>query len=172
MSPAFRGPKPFRGALQLPSGRPSRYPSTYQFARAAGLRRQKPARWMSLRSGSRTMLPPQRLLDFVQHLHAFGVRLPFPEHQKTLTANTTVKLSIPVSLSAQHLHVLPLEPFSPKHPSTFCYRPDIDITGRLFLTMLPNLAVLEPGSPFPIRRPMRSFGLPINPLSGHRSCYF
>jgi hypothetical protein len=49
-------------------------------------------------------LPPQCLLDFVQHLHPFGVRMTFPEHQKTLTANTAVKLSIPVSFPAQHLH--------------------------------------------------------------------
>jgi hypothetical protein len=49
-------------------------------------------------------MPPQRFLDLVQHLHSFGVGLPFPEHQKTLPANTAMKLSVSVCFPAQHLH--------------------------------------------------------------------
>jgi len=123
--PPKKGDKLFRCALQLPSRRVSRNSSSYQLTCAVGLRRQKSARGMSLRSRSPAMVLPQRLLNLVQHLHPFGVGMPFPEHQKTLTANTAMKLSVPVRLPAQHLHVLPLEPFSPKeHPSTFCFRLD------------------------------------------------
>ncbi len=90
--------------LQIPRGRAARNSRSRHLERVDHLRRQEPILRMRFRSGSRAVMPPHRLLDLVQHPYPFRVRLPVPEHHKTLTTHAAVQLCVSIRPSAQHLH--------------------------------------------------------------------
>ena len=50
------------------------------------------------------VLTAKRLLNFVNGGNAFSVRLPIPEHDKTLATNATVSFCVSICSFAKYLH--------------------------------------------------------------------
>jgi hypothetical protein len=72
---------------------------------AAPLGNQETVLRVSLGAGLVAVLVAQSFLDVAHCFNALGVRLPLPEHDKSLTADAAVGFSVSVGAFAENLHL-------------------------------------------------------------------
>ncbi len=74
---------------------------------------------MCFRTRLVAVLMAQELLDLPERFHSLRARLPFPEHDKSLSAHTAMRLGIALHLFAEDLHFFRLR--LPNYPSHECH---------------------------------------------------